>query len=70
MPRVFLADGFYQWLVVVLIGVAVSYFVYKKRKRIHDETGANTSPVLWALGVVALFGILGIFIHPIFSWVG
>ncbi len=70
MPRVFLADGFYQWLVVVLIGAAVSYFVYKKRKRIHDETGANTSPVLWALGVVALFGILGIFIHPIFSWVG
>ena len=70
MPRVFLADGFYQWLVVVLIGAVVGYYVHRNRTRLHNETGAITSPTLWALAVITLFAIVGIFIHPIFSWVG
>ncbi len=70
MPRVFIADGFYQWLVVVLIGAAVGRYVHRRRSRIHDETGADTSPVLWALGTVAAFGVVGLFVHPAFSWLG
>tara|TARA_B100000959_G_C14962877_1_gene616515 strand:- start:748 stop:2280 length:1533 start_codon:yes stop_codon:yes gene_type:complete len=70
MPRIFLADGFYQWLVVLLVGVVVAYYVHRHRTRLHNETGAITSPLLWAFGVVTSFGIIGIFIHPIFSWVG
>ena len=70
MPRVHIADGFYQWAVVVLIGAAAAHFVRRHRQRIQDETGANTSPILWALGTVGLFGLIGLFVHPAFSWLG
>ena len=70
MPRVFIADGFYQWLVVVLIGAVAAHFVRQHRQQIQDETGAMTSPILWGLGTVALFGLVGLFVHPVFSWMG
>lgn len=70
MPRVFIADGFYQWAVVVLIGVIVGRFVRRRRQKIQDETGANTSPILWAVGTIAIFGIIGLVVHPAFSWLG
>ena len=70
MPRVHIADGFYQWAVVVLVGVAAAHLVRRHRQRIQDETGANTSPILWALGTVCLFGLVGLFIHPAFFWLG
>ncbi len=70
MPRVHIADGFYQWTIVVLVGVVAAYFVRRHRQRIQDETGANTSPILWALGTVGLFGLIGLFVHPVFSWLG
>jgi len=70
MPRVHIADGFYQWTVVVLIGAAAAHFVRRHRQRILDETGANASPILWALGTIGLFGLIGLFVHPAFSWLG
>ncbi|HAZ17838.1 MAG TPA: hypothetical protein DCY87_03605, partial [Acidimicrobiaceae bacterium] len=56
--------------VVVLIGAVAAHFVRRHRQRIQDETGANTSPILWALGTVALFGLVGLFVHPAFFWLG
>jgi general L-amino acid transport system permease protein len=70
MPRVFISDGFYQWLIVVLIGAVAAHYVRRHRTRLHDETGAQTAPTLWALGTIALFALVGLFIHPVFSWVG
>ena len=70
IPRVHIDDGFYQWLVVVLIGVLVARWVSKGRQKVQDETGAQTYPVLSAVGVIAAFGLVGWFIHPIFGWVG
>jgi len=70
MPRVHIADGFYQWAVVVLIGAAAAHFVRRHRQRIQDETGANASPILWALGTIGLFGLVGLFVHPAFFWLG
>ncbi|GIT77616.1 MAG: hypothetical protein Ct9H300mP31_21470 [Acidimicrobiaceae bacterium] len=70
MPRVHIADGFYQWAVVVLIGAAAAHLVRRHRQRIQDETGANASPILWALGTIGLFGLIGLFVHPAFSWLG
>jgi len=70
MPRVHIADGFYQWTIVVLIGVVAAHFVRRHRQRIQDETGTNASPILWALGTVGLFGLIGLFVHPAFSWLG
>jgi ABC-type amino acid transport system permease subunit len=54
----------------MLVGVVAAHFVRRHRQRIQDETGANTSPILWALGTIALFGLIGLFVHPVFSWLG
>ena len=70
IPRVFLADGFYQWMVFVLIGAAVAWFVMRARVRLHDATGRDTYPVLSFVAVVAGFGLVGWFLHPVFGWVG
>lgn len=70
IPRIFIADGFYQWAVVVLLGAIGARYVHKRRVHLHDETGANTSPILWALGTIVVFAIVGLFIHPAFSFIG
>jgi len=70
LPRVFIYDGFYQWAIVLLLGGLAAYFVRRWRLRIHDDLGAHTWPVLWALGTVALFGVVGLFVHPVFGFIG
>lgn len=70
IPRLHIADGFYQWLVWLLIGAVVGHFVRKNRRQVQDETGRETYPNAVFLGVIAVFGVIGWFAHPIFSWVG
>ncbi len=70
VPRVHIDDGFYQWLIVVAIGAVLGRWVSKRRQALQDRTGQETYPVLSALGVIAVFGAVGWFIHPIFGFVG
>ena len=70
VPRVFIADGFYQWAVFMLIGAVAARWAYNLRSRLHDETGQNTYPGFASLGVLAVFAVIGWFIHPIFGWAG
>ncbi len=70
VPRVFIADGFYQWAVFMLLGAVAARWAYNLRSRLHDETGQNTYPGFASLGVLAVFAVIGWFIHPIFGWVG
>ena len=48
IPRVHIDDGFYQWLIVVLVGVAVLGWVEAERHGVQDRTGQVTYPVLSA----------------------
>lgn len=68
IPRLHFADGFYQWMIIVLIGMIAARFVVKRRQIQQDTTGTETYPLLTGVGVVAAFGVLGWFIHPIFNW--
>ncbi len=70
VPRLHIADGFYQWLIVVLIGALVARWVNRQRHAVQDQTGHETYPVLSAAAVIAVFAVVGWFIHPIFGWVG
>ncbi len=70
LPRVFVADGFYQWMVFIVIGLVVGRFVRGQRIRLQEDTGKITYPNLYMLGVVAIFGVVGWFAHPMFGWVG
>jgi len=68
MPRVFIADGFYQWLVVMMIGLAVAWMVRKNRIAAQEATGEVSYAGTSTFGVLALFAIVGWFIHPIFGF--
>ena len=70
IPRVFVADGFYQWAVVMAIGAAVARFVYRRLSTEREQTGTQTNAGAWAAGVIAVFAIVGWWIHPVFGWLG
>ena len=70
IPRVFIGDGFYQWMVFVGIGAAAGWLVMRRQERRHDAIGKDTYPVLSLVAVVAAFGAVGWFLHPAFGWVG
>ena len=70
VPRLHIADGFYQWMVFIIIGAVIGNIVRKRRQAEQDDTGATTYPLGSMLGVIAVFGLIGWFLHPIFGWVG
>lgn len=70
VPRVFIDDGFYQWMVFVLLGVAVGYVVKRILQNQKDKTGHEQYPVINFVAIVGLFGIIGWWLHPVFGWVG
>ena len=70
VPRVFLDDGFYQWSVFVVIGLAAGWFVRRARQRTQDATGRETYPVLSMVAVTAVAAALGWWMNPVFGWLG
>ena len=70
VPRLHIDDGFYQWLIFLGIGWLVGSLVKRRQERHHDATGRETYPVLSLVAVLAVFGVVGWFAHPIFGWVG
>ena len=70
MPRVHIADGFYQWMIVIGIGLFAANFLRKRRIAEQDLSGKETYPILSAFGLIVVIGILGWFVHPIFGFVG
>jgi len=70
MPRIFAADGFYQWAAVMIIGLVVAKFVHDRRVIRRDETGHDTKPVFSAIGTIMAFALIGLVIHPLFGFLG
>lgn len=70
VPRVFIGDGFYQWMVFVVAGLLVGRFVMKRRRAAQESTGRLTYPLLSLFGVVAAFAAVGWFAHPVFGFLG
>ena len=68
IPRVHIDDGFYQWLIFILIGAII--VARPSPSATRCKTGPATYPTASMLGVIALFGAIGWFLHPIFGWVG
>jgi general L-amino acid transport system permease protein len=65
LPRVFLADGFYQWAVFVLVGIIVGGIV--RRRIIHrQELQGGTAPrAAVPTAIVAAFAVIGWFANPL-----
>ena len=69
-PRAHIDDGFYQWLIFLALGSLVGWLVKRRQDRLRDATGRDTYPVASFVAVLAVFGSVGWFLHPIFGWVG
>ncbi len=70
VPRIHAADGFYQWATLMVIVVVIAVLVYRRRDRDRIQTGEDTHPWLWSIGVVIAGGIIAWFIHPIAAPLG
>ncbi len=70
VPRVHASDGFYQWLVLMVIAAIAAIFVYRWRNNMHERTGAQTHPWLWSLGLLVASGVIAWFINPITAPLG
>ena len=70
LPRIFPSIGFYQWMVVVIIGAYLGRRVYNKRETEREETGRETHALASGLGVVLAFAAVGLLIHPVFGFLG
>lgn len=68
LPRVFPSDGFYQWLVFLLVGAFVARFIRRARIAHQDATGQISYPNLWFLATVLVFAVAGWFLHPLVSF--
>jgi len=68
IPRLFASDGFYQWLIWIIIGAVVARFVYKNRVAERDATGVDTKAGPIAAGVVLVFALIGWFAHRIWGF--
>lgn len=68
IPRIKIADGFYQWLVIMGIGAVLARFVYKNRKTEQERTGNDAFALPIAAAVLGIVGVIAWFIHPITSF--
>ncbi len=66
----FPADGFWQWFMVLLLGVVAAVVVYRIRFRQKEEFGSETYALSWAFGTFFVFAVVGWFIHPIMGFLG
>jgi len=70
IPQVFPSEGFYQWLVFVLVGVIVGRYVRRSRIGRQNATGQLSYPNGWFLGVVLAFAAVGWIVHPTVAFFG
>ena len=70
IPWLFPRDGFYQWLVLIAIGAAAAYFVYRRYAKKKEEEGGETYAYTRAIATLLAFAVVGWFVHPVMSWVG
>ena len=66
----FPADGFWQWLAFLVLGVAAAVWVYRWRMRIKEATGEEAYSFSYTAGTLLLFAIIGWFAHPLLGFLG
>jgi len=70
IPRIFGLSGSWQWLAFMAVGLVAARFVHRQRVHTQETTGATTYPVASAAGLLAVFAIVGWFVHPVMGFLG
>ena len=60
--------GFFPWLAIIAVGIAVASYVARRRIRHQEETGEPAHSQSWAFATMLLFAIVGWFAWPILSF--
>ena len=69
-PWVFPHEGFYHWMVFLIIGAVAAFYVHRYYFRKKEAEGGETYAYTKALATFAVFAIVGWFAHPVVFWVG
>ena len=64
----FPADGFIPWLIIVIVGVIVGRYIFKRRTVHQEETGQPGHGGRWMAGTILVFAIVGWIIWPVFGF--
>ena len=70
LPRVFLADGFYQFLAMVLVAMIPVWFVRRSLKRRQDREGGNTHSTGFTFAALAVIAVVAWFANPVMAFLG
>ncbi len=70
LPRVFLADGFYQFLSMVLVAMIPVWFVRRSLKRRQDREGGNAHATGFTVGALLLVLVVAWFANPVMAFLG
>ena len=70
IPWLFPSDGFYQWMVFVVIAAVVAGFVYFRLAKLKEERGGETHAFAWSVLAFVIIAAIGWFIHPIMAFWG
>ena len=70
VPRVFYADGFYQWVAFIAIGGLVAIPVRKYFNDFQAKNGGRNNAGTATLAIIALFAVIGWFVNPVMGFLG
>lgn len=70
VPWLFPHEGFYQWLVFLVIAAIVAGVVHSRLAKLKEDRGGETHAFLWSLLAFVVIAAIGWFIHPIMAFWG
>ena len=63
-------SGRWQYTALVIVGIVVARWVYRRRIQLQEQEGRETHAFAWSLGTVGLFVVGGWFAHPVAGVLG
>jgi len=70
IPWLFPHDGFYHWLVFLVIGAVVAGYVHYRLAKLKEDRGGETHAFIWSVVAFVVIALVGWFIHPIMAFWG
>lgn len=70
VPRIFYADGFYQWIAFIGIGAILAIPVRKYFHNYQAQHGGRNQAGNATLAILAVFAVVGWFVNPVMGFLG
>jgi general L-amino acid transport system permease protein len=60
-------DSFWQWMVGLIIGAVIAYYLYRRLFHQREETGMETHAGAWAWALFLVVAVAAWFLNPVFG---